>query len=87
MHKVYDMFDKKKYDQQFAKEKYDRIALNVAKGEKDKIAKYAELKGFDSLTDYIKFLIYKDMNEGNSSKTISVGDIKQSGDNNSISIG
>lgn len=56
-------FDKKKYDQQFIKENYDRIPLNVKKGEKAKIAEYAKSKGFNSITEYIKDLIRRDMNE------------------------
>lgn len=78
-------FDKKKYDQKFAKENYDRIPLNVKKGEKAIIAEHAKKKGFSSITDYIKNLIYKDINE--SSNSINVGDISQNGDNNSINIG
>ena len=78
-------FNKKKYDQEFAKENYDRIALNVKKGDKAKIAGYAKLKGYNSITEYIKELIYTDMNK--SDKNIQVGDISQTGDNNSINIG
>lgn len=56
------MFDKRKYDQKFAKDNYDRIALNVQRGEKAVIAQYAKENGFSSITDYIKFVIYEDMN-------------------------
>ncbi len=56
-------FDKKKYDQQFTKENYDRIPLNVKKGEKAKIADFAKKKGYNSITEYIKELIRRDMNE------------------------
>lgn len=77
-------FDKKKYDQKFAKDNYDRIPLNVKKGDKEKIAEHAKKKGFNSITDYIKSLIYKDMNETNNN--IQIGDIKQSGKHNSINI-
>ena len=63
-------FNKKKYDQQFQKENYDRIALNVKKGDKAVIAEYAKKMGYNSITDYIKHVIYKDMNE-NTSKSIS----------------
>jgi len=55
-------FDKKKYDQQFQKENYDRIALNVKKGEKEKIKKIAILKGYSGITEYICSLIYNDIN-------------------------
>lgn len=77
-------FDKKKYDNQFQKDNYDRIALNVKKGERDKIAEFAKNKGFNSITEYIKALIYKDMNGNNG---VTVRDIHQKGDNNTINIG
>ncbi len=56
-------FNKRKYDQQFTKDNYDRIPLNVKKGERAKIAEYAKSKGFNSTTEYIKDLIKRDMNE------------------------
>lgn len=56
-------FNKSKYDQQFTKDNYDRIPLNVKKGERAKIAEYAKSKGFNSTTEYIKDLIRRDMNE------------------------
>lgn len=61
-------FDKKKYDQEFTKKNYDRIPLNVKKGDKAKIAEHAKQKGFDSITEYIKELIRRDMNESEHSK-------------------
>ena len=73
-------FDKKKYDQSFAKDNYDRIALNVKKGDKELIAN----RGYDSITEYIKHLIYDDMKM--SGKTIQIGNITQKGTNNSINI-
>ncbi|MDE6016515.1 MAG: hypothetical protein K2H41_12610 [Acetatifactor sp.] len=75
-------FNKKQYDQKFAKEHYDRIALNVNKGEKENIAKRAQAKGFKSITDYIKDLIYNDMKNGQNN--IVIGEINQTGDSNSI---
>lgn len=61
-------FDKKKYDQDFIKKNYDRIALNVKKGDRAKIAEHAKIKGYDSITEYIKELIRRDMNESERSK-------------------
>lgn len=58
-------FDKRKYDQEFVKKNYDRISLNVKKGDRAKIAEHAKQKGFDSLTEYIIELIKRDMNEEN----------------------
>ena len=77
-------FNKKKYDQQYQKENYDRIALNVKKGDKAVIAEHAKKRGFNSITDYIKHVVYKDMNE-DTSKSINVGDVTQN--SNSINIG
>lgn len=67
-------FDKKKYDQQFTKENYDRIPLNVKKGEKAKIAEFAKKKGYNSITEYIKELIRRDMNE-NEKSNVNIGKI------------
>lgn len=54
-------FNKAKYDNQFQKDNYDRISLNVKKGERDKITNHAIKKGYESLNQYIRELIYKDM--------------------------
>jgi len=48
------------YKNKFAAEKYDRIALQVKKGEKDKIKAHAETLGM-SLNAYINKLIDDDM--------------------------
>lgn len=56
-------FNKSKYDQQFAKENYDRIPINVKKGEKAKIAEYAKSKGYSSITEYVRDLIKHDMSK------------------------
>ncbi len=77
-------FDKVKYDNDYAKKNYDRIPLNVPKGQKEIIKKRSEEKGFKSVNDYIKDLIEKDIN---SNKNITVGDITQQGEGNSINIG
>lgn len=73
-----------KYKNDFQKEKYDRIIINVNKGNKEKIEKYRKAKGYKSLNAYVNDLIEKDMN---GTKHITVGDISQNGDNNSINIG
>lgn len=54
-------FNKTIYDNNYQRENYDRIALNVKKGEKEKIKKYAEIKGYDTITEYIKAILYEDM--------------------------
>lgn len=76
-------FEKKKYDQKYVKDNYSRIPLNVRKEEKEIIVKRAKEKGFPDVTKYIKDLIDKDLN----SKNITVGNVNQIGDNNSINIG
>lgn len=80
-------FNSNKYKNDFAKEKYDRIALNVPKGTKPKIEIHRIKKGYKSLNDYINDLIRKDMNEAPASKNINVQNVLQNGDNNSINIG
>lgn len=80
-----DKFNEVKYKNDFAKEKYDRIIVNVPKGQKENIDLYRKNKGYSSLNNYINELIRKDMNE--SKNNINVGNIEQKGDNNSISIG
>lgn len=78
-------FNQAKYIQEYQKEKYDRCIFNVPKGKKQEIQAHFKAKGYESLNQYINDLIRKDMNESGSN--ISVGDITQNGDNNSISIG
>ena len=78
-------FNEVKYKNDFAKEKYDRIIVNVPKGQKEIIENYRKNHGFSSLNQYINELIRRDMNECNSN--IHVGNINQNGDNNSINIG
>lgn len=80
-------FDKRKYDQAFIKEKYDRIPINVPKGDKSRIAEHAKRRGFNSLNEFVKHLIYTDMNEKQDSKKINVQNVLQNGDNNNINIG
>lgn len=77
-------FNQAKYIQEYQKEKYDRCIFNVPKGKKKILEKHWKEKGYKSLNAYINELIDNDMN-GN--KNISVGDIAQTGDGNSINIG
>lgn len=55
-------FDKVAYDNQFIKEKYDRINLTVPKGDKERIHAYALSMG-KSVNAYINDLIKADMNK------------------------
>lgn len=78
-------FNGVKYKNEFAKEKYDRIIVNVSKGQKEVIDNYRKQKGFTSLNQYINELIRKDMNEN--SNSIAVGNVvNQTGDNNTVNI-
>ena len=54
----------KKYKNDFAKEKYDRLILNVPKGQKIIIEKHWRKLGYKSLNSYINTLIKKDMEQG-----------------------
>ena len=78
-------FNSTKYKNDFAKEKYDRLNIQVKKGMKAEIEVHRKMKGFKSLNDYINELIRRDMNE--SAHSISVGNIEQTGDNNTVNIG
>lgn len=77
-------FEQFKYQNQYNKEKYDRCIFNVPKGQKVIIEEHWRKRGYKSLNAYVVDLIEKDMNN---SKNISVGDITQQGEGNSISIG
>ena len=54
-------FNKIEYDNQYAKEKYDRIPVIVPKGDKEKIKTAAEERGYKSTNEFIKALIYKEI--------------------------
>lgn len=76
-----------KYKNAYNKEKYDRIQVSVKKGEKDFIDQIAKKKGFKNTSEYIKSLIYKDIEKDeNSTKNITIGEIHQSGTGNNISL-
>ena len=52
------------YKNEFAKEKYDRLPILVAKGKREKITEHYKKKGYKSMNQYINALIYQDMNGG-----------------------
>ncbi len=78
-------FNSSKYKQEFAKKAYDRVPLDIPKGQKAIIAQYAKEHGYKSLNNFIWQCIQNAME--NNVKNISVGDITQNGDGNSINIG
>lgn len=54
-------FNKQKYDNQYAKENYDRCIFNVPKGQKAVIETHWRAKGYKSLNAYVNDLIAQDM--------------------------
>lgn len=56
-------FDKQKYDNDYAKNNYDRCIFNVPKGQKAIIEAHWKAKGYKSLNSYINDLINADMVE------------------------
>ncbi len=54
-------YDKVKYNNEFNKEKYDRLNIQVPKGQKEIITEHWKSKGYKSLNSYINNLIAKDM--------------------------
>ncbi len=75
-------FNQAKYIQEYQKEKYDRCIFNLPKGEKKKLREHYTKKGYTSLNQYINELIRQDMK--NEKTNINVGEINQTGDNNSV---
>ena len=67
--------NKQKYDNQYAKENYDRCIFNVPKGQKAVIEAHWKAKGYKSLNAYVNDLITKDMERAGekSSKTVNIG--------------
>lgn len=55
-------FDAVKYKNEWQKEKYDRIIVNVEKGKRASIDNFRKEKGYSSLNAYINELIRRDMN-------------------------
>lgn len=67
-------FNQSKYANEFAKEKYDRLNIQVPKGQKAVIEEHWRSKGYKSLNAYVNDLIARDMNRtGESSKTVNIG--------------
>lgn len=56
-------FDKRKYDQEYVKEKYYRIPLQVPKDWKEPIKEKAKEDGYNSITAWIKNMIENKLSE------------------------
>lgn len=52
-----------KYNTDYQKNKYDRTVLLLDKGQKNQVDEIAKSKGFKSITEYVKYLIDKDINQ------------------------
>lgn len=61
MHKISEETTSQ-YRNRFAKEKYDRLNIQVPKGKKELIEAYRTEKGYKSLNEYINSIIDADMN-------------------------
>ena len=55
-------FNPTKYKNDFQKEKYDRIIVNVKKGQKKEIEKEAREQGYKSLNSFVVDAINEKMN-------------------------
>lgn len=67
-------FNQTKYINDFIKEKYDTIKVQVPKGQKTAIEEYRKAKGYRSLNAYINDLIKKDMKNSNECSNQGGGD-------------
>ena len=54
-------YDKVKYNNEFNKQAYDRLNIQVTKGKKSVIEAHYKAKGYKSLNSYINALIDADM--------------------------
>lgn len=67
-------FNATKYKNDFTKQNYDRLNIQVPKGRKAVIEQHWKAKGYKSLNAYVNDLISKDMEKaGESSKTVNIG--------------
>ncbi|MCD7990583.1 MAG: hypothetical protein LUK37_01840 [Clostridia bacterium] len=84
-------FNKQKYDNQYAKENYDRCIFNVPKGQKAVIEAHWKAKGYKSLNAYINDLIARDMEQTGEKQGIHIqnsnGVVIGGNNNNGIMIG
>ena len=54
-------FNKQKYDNEYAKNNYDRCIFNVPKGHKAEITAFYKEAGYSSMNNYVTTLIQNDM--------------------------
>lgn len=58
-------FDKIKYNNEYIKNNYDRLNIQVPKGQKTVIVEHLKAKGYKSLNEYVNALIKADMQDNN----------------------
>ena len=68
-------FNQSKYANEFAKKNYDRLNIQVPKGQKAVIEAHWKTKGYKSLNAYVIDLITQDMKRTGekNSKTVNIG--------------
>lgn len=54
-------FNQTQYQNNFNKEHYDRLNIQVPKGQKAVITEHYKAHGFKSLNEYVNYLIREDM--------------------------
>lgn len=78
-------FEQIKYQNKYIKEHYARLSVQVPLEDRVIIDNHWKRRGYKSFNAYVNDLIRRDMN--NDDKNISVGDISQNGNDNTINIG
>lgn len=64
-------FNQKKYIQEYKKEKYGRIILDIPKEDKDEIKQYCKANGYGSMTQYIIAVVKEDMEKNQNGGSVS----------------
>ncbi len=72
------------YKNKFNKEKYDRFSFFMPKGSKEKIELYAKEHGYKSVNIFLQDCVARAIEKNISCKTINVGEINQTGENNTV---
>ena len=76
------------YQNQYNREHYARLSIQVAIQEREAIDTHWRSKGYKSFNAYANDLIRRDMSENVSAHSVSVGDVNiTQGDGNTIHIG
>lgn len=69
-------FNQYQYQNEYNKEKYDRVNITFPKGKKELIEKHWKKKGYKSLNTYINELINKDMDLNTEKHPESIGGVQ-----------